>query len=330
MGNVTMVQSQSLASESMIEACWPEDIPRNYKEMEKQYGGFVAATLRKYNKVNRNFSELLAHIWMRLIHVDVIGKFMASVAEKMPRTMTATEACHLLGVTFGQWRTKMWAYHVGDPVIRNGRMVCRKQGGWMPTPINAEIFLKKTNGKSNGYSSKNAIFASEDIMKLASDEHELKNGGVRGPFAKQGPLNLPQLKATKGHFQAYLARTIHSNFANWCRTDERKYSKDRPMFLRTDEEGEESNWEANLADPRSSGQETTAMVSEACKRLSTTLYSAMEGVPSCKPVEEHETEMFELLEDGYTLPEVVRKMDIPEKAKKAILRSVADLRSHAA
>lgn len=316
----------------MIEACWPEDIPRDYREMEKMYGAFVAGTLRKYNKVNRNFPELLAHIWMRLIHVDVIGKFMASVSEKMPRTMTAVQACEMLGVSFNQWRTKMWAWHKGDPVYSTigGKqvMICRRSGGWMPTPINIGDFEAKGQ---KGYSSKNALFDSDDIGKLMSMETQMKNGAIRGPFAKQGELTLPQLKATKGHFQSYLAHAIHSNFANWCRTDKRKYSQDRPMRLHTDSDHEDHAWEANLADPNGARQETMAAFKEAVQKLSTTLHSAMEGVPSCKPVSEHETEMFALLEEGYTLPEVVKKMEVPDKVRRSILRSVAELgRSRAA
>ena len=92
--------TMTIASEAMVEACWPEEIPRDYEEMFKMYGGFVAATLRKHNKVGRNFEEMHAHIWKRLVEKDVIGLFMASITEKFKPTMTAVEACAYLGVSF--------------------------------------------------------------------------------------------------------------------------------------------------------------------------------------------------------------------------------------
>jgi hypothetical protein len=329
----------TIAVDAVVEACWPEDIPRNYEEMYKMYGGFVASTLRKHNKVGRNFEEMLSYIWQRQVEKDVIGLFMQSITDKHKPTMTAVEACSYLGVTWNQWKTKMGAFHKGVAVRSTdgtGRVVARRLGGWMPTPINLQDFAVKRSrwGSQSGFTAKTAIFNLLDIAKLASMERLLANGCVVGPFAKQGVMNHPQLKPTKGHFQSYVATSVYSDFLNWCRTYRRKWSKDRPMYLRADEEGEEMSWEQQLEDPSGVHQENETLVKQAFTKLSEALYSGMREFDvsklKCKPVEETEMEMFTHLERGMPLPDVVRKLDLPDQVRRAVLRSVADLRSDAA
>jgi len=302
-------------------ADWPEGIPHNYPELERMYGAFIASFLRRHNKVNRNFMELYSYVRMRLIEVDVIGKFMLSVSLKQPATMNTLEVCELFGVTYTQWKTKMWAWHMGDPVRNDaGQIVCRRPGGWMPTPINVQGQFKR-----GGLYSKSALFDSSDIMHLASMERPSLNGTVRGPFLLQASsLQVPKLEATKKHFMAYLKNAIYSNFLNWCRTYRRHYALDRPMELddRDDDKGRPS-WEQNLVDPSTRNQETLATVREAVQRLSTTLYQAMKNVPTCKPVSELEAAMLNMLASGQALPDVVKKLDVPDSVRRAILLSVA-------
>jgi hypothetical protein len=320
------VAVEPLSSEKLAEP-WPEGIPRNYDEMLKTHGAYVIYLIRKYNKVDRNFEELHSYIWARLIQMDIIRLYVDGVNDKVQSTMTALECCELLGVTFGQWRTKMWAYHMGDPVVRNGQVICRRMGGWMPTPINIEEFEKRGQ---KGYSAKTARFDSDDIGRLMGLERMLKNGSIRGPFSKY--ISDPQfieLKATKGHFQSYVAKAIWSNFLNWCRTFRRKWALDQPKKLPTDQDNDEHNWESNIPDPRGTRQETVAVVRQALSRLSEALYESMDGVPSCKPVAQYEMQMYELLEQGVQLNEVVNRLEVPDKTKRAILRSVMDIRPRA-
>lgn len=324
----------TIASDAVVEACWPADIPRDYNEMYAMDGGFVASTLRKHNKVGRNFEELLSYIWQRLVEKDVIGLFMQSIQEKFKPTMSAVEACEYLGVTFTQWRTKMWAFHKGDPIKVDGRVVGRRQGGWMPTPINLDEFKGKRSrwGGQCGYSAKSAMFTTLDIARLATMERLMKNGCVMGPFARQGVMVHPLLKPTKGHWRSYVATSIYSDFLNWCRTYRRKWSKDRPMYHRDTEDGEDMDWESKLEDPSGVHQENEALAKQAFTRLSETLYEGMRefGVTfKCKPIEQTEMQMFSLLERGVPLPEVVRQLDLPDQVRRAVLCSVADLRDEA-
>ena len=239
----------------------------------------------------------------------------------------------------------MWAYHKGDPIkSKDGaRIIGRRQGGWMPTPINLDIFKERRSrwGAQCGYSAKTAEFQATDIFYLASLERSTNRGSViGGAFNKQGVMVHPQLKATKGHFQSYVATSIYSDFLNWIRTYRRKWEKDRPMFLRTDDESDGSNWEQQIEDPGGAHQETETALKQVCTKLSQTLYQGMRGLEAdgrlkCKPVTDEEIkqtemEMYELLEQGVPLAEVVKKLDLPDQVRRAVLKSIADLRPRAA
>ena len=315
---------------ALIEACWPPDIPRDYTEMQRMYGPYVASMLRRYNKVGRNFEELLSYVWLKLIEVDVIRMFMESVSAKLPVVMTAEEACRVLGVTFGQWRTKMYNYHIGDiERAADGSIMRRRKGGWMPTPVNKETYkpakIQVETGAPAGYSSRKALFDTADIMMLAASEDLTKGGRLRGPFSKQGPQELPTLKATKGHFQAYVSKAIYRSVLNWCRTWRRKFAQDQPMY-QSQEGGEydTSEWD-RLADD-GAAPDVEATVNEAVSRLKASLRAAMPEEDAGK-VEKAETMMLDLLQQGVPLPEVVKKMDVPDPVRRAVLRAVAEMRT---
>lgn len=323
----------NIASNAIASACAQDDvIPCDYTELWRDYAKFVANLLRKYNKVGRNHEEVLSHNWEKLVQSRMLEKYRAFVTEKMPKTMTAVEACSFLGISFGQWRTAMWAFHMGDPIYNKDKIeVRRRRGHWMPTPLNAEAFLAKSGGKSNGYSAKTAILDTDDLILLTVNEKLMKNGSVRGPFFKQGPLNVPGIKVTKGHFSSYLAKCVHNNFMNWLRTKARKH-QERPHDTFAEFRGYGDNpvaWEATIEDPHGARQEARTACSEALRKLSESLHQSMEGVPSCKPVAEHETEMFDLLEQGIPLQDVMRKLDLPDRVRRAVLNSIKDRRPQA-
>lgn len=347
------------ASDVTKEASWPDEIPRNYEELYKQYAGFVATAIRKHNKIGRNFEEQFAFIWKRLIEKDVIGLFLQSAAEKQPKHLTALQACSYAGVSFEQWRVKMWRWHVGTPIRSKHDpklIIGRRQGGWMPTPVNADEFrlasrqrnaVRNANriakglppldlGDTIGSRSTKALYTIEDVVALLSEEKLSLNGNVRGPFRINRPTEAAEvpatMKVTRAHFQAYLSRSIYSDWCNWCRTYKRKWEKDRPMFLRQDEEHDDSSWESELRDPRGAAQETQVVLKEAVERLSLTLRESMIGL-DCekrKPLAQTEMQMFELLEQGVPLPEAMKKLDVPERVRRAVLKSISDIRVRAA
>ncbi len=300
------------------------DIPQNYEDLKVQYGVYVATLVTRYNKVQRNTEELLSYVWVQLVVADIINRFQTHVAVQMPKTMTAVQACEFLSIKFNQWRTAMWAFHKGDPIIKGGRVVGRRQGHWMPTPINLAEFEAKGQA---GYSAKTALFDFDDIFRLSHEERVLKSGRTVPMFSKQGPIMLPKNKATEMHFKAYLSRAIRNHILNWCRTQRRKHQERAydtfTQFAAFGREDASQSWESSLEDPHGARQDAIVEVEEMTTKLSAKLREVLVGVPTCKPVEEHEAEMYDLLKDGYTLSDALRKMDLPKNAQKAMLRMVA-------
>ena len=327
----------------------PEGIPRDYTELYKLYAPFVTTTLRRYNKVGRNFEEMYAYVWKRLVEKDVIRLYMDSVSVQLPPKMTTAQVIDWFGIAEDQWVKRMQAHHIGTPIKskRGGGIIGRRKGPWAPTPINADTFQVEENERvaraaargedarpqlAPRFTSPEAEFDTEDIMILATMEKQLPDGTVEGPFRDMNPREMIPVQATKAHFQAYLSKSIWSDFSNWCRTFRRKFAQDKPMYIRPDNE-EDADWERNLVDPSGAKQETQTIIRQACTVLSRTLHRGMQELGSnskCKPVEQTEMQMFELLEQGVPLPEVVKKLEIPDHVRRMVLRSIADIRTNAA
>ena len=294
---------------------WPDTIPGTYDELQEMYGPFISSLIQRHNKVDRNFRDIHNHVWERLLNSDVIGKYEFLTQGRLPKTMVRNDACIFLGVTEKQWRYAMSRYHEGYTVQGE-----KRHGHWMPQPINMAEFTST----KKGLFSQDTLFDTDDLLKLA-DEYADEDGYAVSFFPNRGPLVWPETKVTPAHFRNYLATAVRNHFNNFCRTESRRH-KERlhdtfAQFRRRDRE-EPMDWEASLKDHTGARQETMIALTEVTTKLKLTLRASMEGVDSCKPVEAHETEMFELLGQGHTLPQVVKRMDIPRFVKLAVLRSV--------
>jgi hypothetical protein len=316
-----------------------DEIPTTYKELHTKYAGFVASALRKHNKVGRNFEELNSYIWKRLIEKDILKLFRESLTNKLPRNVSALQACDYLGISWDTWRKAQWAYHCGEAIKSHrdpNRIIGYRLGHWMPLPNDwkeCESRARRTNGLliEKGYAPRlvsygchrpDAMYLSDEIVRLSK----------MGFFENPAESKLPEVKPTKAHFQAYLSKSVFSDFSNWCRTYARKWSQDRPMYIRDGADESEANWENELVDPTGTFQETRALAKECVTRLSKTLHESMQGtdVVQCKPVEQTEIQMYALLERGVPLSETVRKLDIPDRVRRSLLKSIADFRTRAA
>lgn len=304
-----------------FEANWPEAVPRDYNELYKNYAPFIAKIIQNRNKIDRDFKELLQHVWERLVHVDVIGKFVTHADKQVTKTMTAEEACVFLGISFNQWRTAMWAHHGKG----------RKNAHWMPMHLNVAEFEAAAQAKPKakhpragedtvampaGITSKKALFDFNDVVQL--QEYFTSTGQV-----------WPEIKITKAHFQNYLSMAVNNIFANWCRTKVRKHKERTADGLMPLHEGDEAPaWEQTLPDPDEDATHRRAQLAEATAKIRLGLAEVLGNVPDCKPVSDHEQDLFERLSEGYTLTEAVRKLDLPtrykERALKVIQRKFAD------
>jgi len=267
-------------------------------------------------------------IWLKLVEANLLQKFEDHIQKQVPQVLTAVEACDVLGVSWNQWVTAMWGYHKGYPIKKQGQIVGRRQSRWMPTPINLAAV---------GYTSKVALFDFEDIIRLSTDQKRCANGTIKNAFRvigrevragvvlggerPEGAAKLPEATTTQAQFRNYLTMAVLNHYANYCRTQFRRH-KEKPHKVPAYMEDDAPSWEATLPDTASADADTLVALSEAKQMLSHTLFECLDGVPTCKPVSEHEIEMFEQLEKGASLMQALESLNIPHKVKTAILNTV--------
>lgn len=176
---------------------WPEGVPHNYEELVRDWGDFIAARVKHFNKVERNFEDLLQDVWMRLMNAKFLERFVGSAAARLPTTMTAEQAIVYLGVTWKQW----------EHVLRRNTADEEK---WAPKPIGFHGQLAE--GEEIPLLSRQAVFLTEEIKIL----DEIDPWRTR-PNERKRPT------ITARGFKAYLTQAIRNHFANFCRTRNRKY-----------------------------------------------------------------------------------------------------------
>jgi hypothetical protein len=208
----------------------PDDfVPSSNHEMVKVFKQFVGFIVRKYNRVDTNYDDLLQHVWQKLIEVDVIGKYKSS--GNFPKEITGEQAAAYCQVTFAQFKVAIWRG------TRNN--TGREKHTWMPTPV------------VGGWSSRKAMYSTEDIEMLLSS----------GFFRKKHKTDYI-CPRSRCKFKPYLAKSIHNIWSNWCRTRSRKYKE---QYLAPMEDG--TPWESLASDPFAASPETAAELSNIIDKL---------------------------------------------------------------
>ena len=181
-----------------IQFDWPVEpkFPKDYGELEKKYGAFVAVQVNRHNKVGRNVQDILQEIWSKLCSSRFLEKFLLSAAKRYPVHMTGEEACAYLGINFHTW---LWFHG-------QFRKNPEEAPLWMPSPVEGGIYSKK------------ALYYTEDIFILEEIRDEIGRS-MKPVRARKRPL------LSIHGFKAYLARSIHNYFANWCRGQDRHYKE---------------------------------------------------------------------------------------------------------
>jgi len=301
----------------------PWEVPADYNVLYTQYGAFIGEIVRRYNKVGRNFRELFQQTWQRLVEAQMLDKFAKAVEYQDPKTMTAEVACAYLGIAWKPWTVKMHDFH--RPKSAEGSYKkWKRDPHWMPIPLNEAEFIAA--GKGRGLSSKKAVFAFEDIARIA--DHTSGNCGDEKPWFKSTGINRPEKKATQAHFKNYLSVMVRNTLANAFRTNSRKH-KERAFdtfseFRKPSDEGAQGFLpDPELVDPSMTGRtETLTALAQAKVTIRTTLADSIRDVPECRPVSEYETELFDRMEEGYTLKEAIGKLDVPTRAKERFSRVI--------
>jgi DNA-directed RNA polymerase specialized sigma24 family protein len=293
---------------------WPAEIPRDYTALQKEYGTFIAYAVQRFGRVDQTPQDLLQHIWLKIISSEVLEKYVASLQSNhtVPDHVTMLEACALLGVTYQVWRSAHWSYSKIFLDVMGGHAPEGKQRGvtrlrspkgerwvaWMPSPINPE---------EGGPASTKAKFKTKEVLKLAE----------MGVFSNVF-VSLPTPVASPTHFKNYLRQAVKNHFANWVRTRKRR-EKERPAdAFGATFAGPEGvvpfAWEELVADPNAHGQ------MEASADISSVM-----GSINADELLAHKEELTDLLGDGYTLIEAVKKLDLSAETRRSVQRALRTL-----
>lgn len=199
--------------EPPMEQVWPEGLPKDYAELERQYGPYIKARIAHLNKTPATQEDLEQEIFLKLLDVQILEKFAAKVWKE--HRVTAIEACEFLGVTWTQFTCMVTAR-------KNGRED-------LPGPIGGP--KDRCTGEIKTYS-KQAVYRLEDIRRLDAS----------GYFRRQ-PNPRIEPKLTCRGFKTYLGMAIANHFKNCCRS---KFRRHKERCQADHEDG--TSWESGLAD----------------------------------------------------------------------------------
>jgi hypothetical protein len=284
--------------------------------MIRTYGKVIMSEIRRRNSIQDYLEDHYQEVIMKLISARVLEKFVHLVLvtdhEDKPETMTALEACSLLGIKFGSWRHAQYQYvrnflgRLGGklPADRTnderGPFNVEGQKGlfywvaWMPKPISGSVYRP------------NAVYKTSDVLDL----HE-KSYWKKTTFSIEA---WPKREVEPHLFQAYLLHAVRNHLKNIFRSICRKH-KDRPgdhFWELNDAEGEyNENWTDTLKDKTATeGIESFAFLGE---RL-TLLKGTMSRMP-----EPQRGEILDLLNRNHSVREVIKLVPLSSMNKRQLL-----------
>lgn len=93
----------------------PDDyVPKNGDDLYKSYAPFVTRLVTRYNRVSANFDDLLQHVWLEILRVDLITKYNSSTGS-IPKVLTTDQTCSFLGMTWEGFKYMQIRGMNGDP-----------------------------------------------------------------------------------------------------------------------------------------------------------------------------------------------------------------------
>lgn len=111
-------------------------VPKNCDDLYRSYAPFVTRLVTRYNRVSANFDDLLQHVWVEILRVDLITKYNSSTGS-IPKVLTTDQTCSYLGMTWGGFKYMMIRMMNGDPRSKNKGSF--KQA---PSSLEQEILLR--------------------------------------------------------------------------------------------------------------------------------------------------------------------------------------------
>ena len=78
-------------------------VPRNGDDLYKSYAPFVTRLVTRYNRVSANFDDLLQHVWVEILRVDLITKYNSSTGS-IPENVDHGSDSLLFGYDVGRFQ----------------------------------------------------------------------------------------------------------------------------------------------------------------------------------------------------------------------------------
>jgi len=302
---------------------WPAVVPRDYNELYKTYGDYIAYLCQRYGRSDQSPQDLLQHIWEKLLKADLLRKYVASLQMQttVPDTVSTADACALLGIGFGTWRSAQWSYRKIFLEVLSGkapeggknRGITRERNArgerwvlWMPSPVPPKGAPEGTKVASPYWTS--AHYVTKQVISLA------EMGYFRGVC-----VSLPTPTATTAHFKNYLRQAVKNHFANYVRTKKRRH-KERPAdcFAQfrgyEDGSGEEMTMETRIEDPHATGR--MEAMADLVKFL---------GKAETAELLRNMDKLLALLHNGTTLREAIVKLKLSEATRRAVETALLDV-----
>jgi hypothetical protein len=279
---------------------WPEGTPCDYDELVREYGDFVARAVARYNKVDRNFRDLLQEVWSKLLSSQVLEKFVDSSARRLPEMMTAREACDLLGLEWPQWKKAM------------------QRRKFLPNPVQGTRC------------SRTAVFKTMDVIDMDDVMHTTSRPQprVRPPLSSRGFKAYLQ-RAIHNHF-ANWCRTRSRRYKEQLLSPQSVLGRESDgCFQRKAEIEGVSSWENSITQAGTLDEEDMVDLLGTLRKANFDINSD-EGVEvldfltrqgrSCVDGPQRNLEVLELIGHGYSLSEAVKCMSHRVRLQKILMR----------
>ena len=113
-------------------------VPGNYDDLYKVYAPFVTRLVTRYNRVSANFDDLLQHVWVEILRVDLIKKYTSSTGS-LPKKMTVDQVCAYLQMDWKALKISLIRGVTGDKRSKNNEGF-----SWAPEWLESKVYERDT------------------------------------------------------------------------------------------------------------------------------------------------------------------------------------------
>ena len=157
-------------------------IPENYESLYDAFSPFVTRLVTRYNRVTSNFEDLLQHVWLKLVEVDVIHKYNTS--SSLPKRLTGKQFASVVGMEWPTLKRHLHRFHLGVSCLRLADnellpKINKRDNGVCSSCGNNTKLLERSldivRANPNGPNARNIILNTQDSNSPAIDSSGLDN-----------------------------------------------------------------------------------------------------------------------------------------------------------